>query len=152
MRLVRSPNGIDAAPGVWPATYSCRLRLLDGALDGGLWVVEIVPLVDEGLGNSSYLVDPGVGRALVIDPARDASVVRRLADERRLTIEHSVETHLHADFVSGSRELAARGATVLAPRAGDLAFPHRGLSDGDELYTGFLQNSFDCQVIFGIPG
>jgi glyoxylase-like metal-dependent hydrolase (beta-lactamase superfamily II) len=66
---------------------------------------EVHPIVDEGLGNSSYLVDLGDGRALVVDPVRDPSSYLELAGRRRLT--HAVETHLHADFVSGSRELAA---------------------------------------------
>lgn len=100
--------------------------------------MEITPSVDEGLGNSSYLVDLGDARALVIDPPRDVRVHQRLAEERRLTIVHSVETHLHADFVSGSRELAARGATILAPEASRLGFPHKGLSDRSELDLGGL--------------
>jgi rhodanese-related sulfurtransferase len=49
-----------------------------------------------------------------------------------------VDTHLHADFVSGSRELAAHGAELLAPEGSQLAFPHRPLHDGDELDLGGL--------------
>jgi len=75
---------------------------------------EVQPVVDEGLGNSSYLVDLGDGRALVVDPVRDPGPYLELAQQRRLRVTHSVETHLHADFVSGSRELAARGARVVA--------------------------------------
>ena len=101
--------------------------------------MEISSLVDEGLGNSSYLVDLGDRRALVVDPPRDATRHRRLADERGLDIAWSVETHLHADFVSGSRELAADGATIVAARAAGLGFPHRGLEDGEELDLGGLR-------------
>ena len=102
-------------------------------------VPEIVAFVDEGLGNSSYLVDLGEGRALMVDPARDASPYREEAERRGLTFSHTVETHLHADFVTGSRELAARGATVLAPAAAGITWPHRGLGGGDEVELGGLR-------------
>jgi hydroxyacylglutathione hydrolase len=95
-------------------------------------------IVDEGLGNSSYLVELGDGGAVVIDPCRDPTPYLDLARERRLTITHSVETHLHADFVSGSRELAAHGATVVAARAANLQFPHQDLGDDEELDLGGL--------------
>jgi hydroxyacylglutathione hydrolase len=101
-------------------------------------VRDIVPIVDEGLGNSSYLVDLGAGRALVLDPERDPAGYLAAAERRRLRIAYSVETHLHADFVSGSRELAAAGAQVVASAAGGLEFPHRGLGDGDEVDLGGL--------------
>ncbi|HLG00506.1 MAG TPA: MBL fold metallo-hydrolase [Acidimicrobiia bacterium] len=94
---------------------------------------DIVPVLDEGLGNSSYLVDLDDGRALVVDPTRDPGPYLALAERRGLSIAWSVESHLHADFVSGSRELAAHGATVVAPGAGGLEFAHRGLGDGDEV-------------------
>src|SRR5487761_1605607 len=97
-----------------------------------------IALVDEGLGNSSYLVDLGDGRALALDPERDPGPYLAAAEQRGLTIAYSAETHLHADFVSGSLELAARGAQVLASAAGDLQFPHHGLRDGDELDLGGL--------------
>jgi glyoxylase-like metal-dependent hydrolase (beta-lactamase superfamily II) len=95
-------------------------------------------LVNEGLGNTSYLVDLGDGRALVVDPERDPGRYLAAAEARGLTIGYTAETHLHADFVSGSRELAAHGAQVLAPAAGGIEFGHRGLHDGDELGLGGL--------------
>jgi hydroxyacylglutathione hydrolase len=95
-------------------------------------------MVDEGLGNSSYLVELGDGRALVLDPTRDVEPYVRLANARRLTIAYALETHLHADFVSGSRELARLGAKILAPGEGELAFPHHALVDGEELDLGGL--------------
>jgi hydroxyacylglutathione hydrolase len=101
-------------------------------------MVAIVPAVDERLGNSSYLVDLGDGRVLVVDPVRDPTPYLDLARGRRLRITHAVETHLHADFVSGSRELAARGARVVAARAAELQFPHQGLDDQEELDLGGL--------------
>lgn len=101
--------------------------------------MDISSFVDEGLGNSSYVVRIGDGRALAIDPPRDVSPHRRLAEGHGLRIAYTVETHLHADFVSGSRELAADGATIVASRAAALEFPHRGLDDGDELDLGGLR-------------
>ena len=98
----------------------------------------IHPVVDEGLGNSSYLVELGDGRALVVDPVRDPTPYLELARERRLRVTHAVETHLHADFVSGSRELAAHGAQVVAARAAGLRFPHLGLEDEEALDLGGL--------------
>ena len=99
----------------------------------------IHPVVDEGLGNSAYLVELGDGRALVVDPARDPTPYLELARWRRLRIAYAAETHLHADFVTGSRELAAAdGAQVLAPRASRLGFSHKGLEDGEEVDLGGL--------------
>lgn len=97
-----------------------------------------VTFVDDGLGNSSYLVDLGDGRALVVDPARHPGGYLAEADARRLDIAYAVETHLHADFVSGGRELAALGASLLAPRSGGHDFPVHGLGDGDEVDLGGL--------------
>jgi glyoxylase-like metal-dependent hydrolase (beta-lactamase superfamily II)/rhodanese-related sulfurtransferase len=96
-------------------------------------------LVDEGLGNSSYLIELGDHRALVVDPERAPAGYLAAARARGLTTAYTAETHLHADFVSGSRELAAQGALVLAPAAGGIEFPHRGLHDGDEIDLGGLR-------------
>jgi glyoxylase-like metal-dependent hydrolase (beta-lactamase superfamily II)/rhodanese-related sulfurtransferase len=101
-------------------------------------VTSVHAVVDEGLGNSSYLVELGQGLALVVDPARDPLPYLRQADQRGLRIAWVAETHLHADFVSGARELARTGARLLAPRAAELAFPHQGLGDGDEVDLGGL--------------
>jgi glyoxylase-like metal-dependent hydrolase (beta-lactamase superfamily II)/rhodanese-related sulfurtransferase len=96
------------------------------------------PVVDEGLGNSAYVVELGAGRALVIDPARDPTPYLELARRRRLQIAYAAETHLHADFLTGSRELAADSAQILAPHASCLGFPHQGLEDGQEIDLGGL--------------
>ena len=61
----------------------------------------IVPVVDEGLGNSAYLVDLGDGRALAVDMARDLRAARAAADRHGLRIAFAADTHLHADFLSG---------------------------------------------------
>src|SRR5215216_6162040 len=99
----------------------------------------IHPVVDEGLGNSAYVVELGDGRALVMDPARDPTSYLQLARWRRLRIGYAAETHLHADFLTGSRELAAAdGAQVFAPRASRVGFAHQGLEDGQEVDLGGL--------------
>ena len=99
---------------------------------------EIVSVLDEGLGNSSYVVDLGDGRALVVDPARDPGPYLAAAEARGLRIALAAETHLHADFVSGSAELAAHGARVVAARAAGLDLPHHGLAGGETLDLGGL--------------
>jgi len=101
-------------------------------------MLTIHPIVDEGLGNSAYVVELGDGRALVVDPARDPTPYLELARTRRLRIAYALETHLHSDFLTGSRELAAAGAQVFAPRASRLGFAHRGLDDNEELDLGGL--------------
>jgi hydroxyacylglutathione hydrolase len=99
----------------------------------------VVPIVDEGLGNSTYLLDLGDGRGLVVDPSRDLRAVRAAARRQGLRIAFTVDTHLHADFVSGSRQLAASdSAQVLASAAGHREFAHTGLWDGDEVDLGGL--------------
>jgi glyoxylase-like metal-dependent hydrolase (beta-lactamase superfamily II)/rhodanese-related sulfurtransferase len=102
-------------------------------------VTKIVPIVDEGLGNSSYLADLGDGRALAVDAPRDLRAVRAAARAHALTVAFAADTHLHADFLSGAPQLAADdGAQILASAAGARAFSHRGLADGDEVDLGGL--------------
>lgn len=97
-----------------------------------------VAFIDDGLGNSSYLVDLGDSRALVVDPVRHPAGYVAEAERRQLDIAYAVETHLHADFVSGARELAALGASLLVPGAGHHGFPVRGLIDGEDVDLGGL--------------
>jgi glyoxylase-like metal-dependent hydrolase (beta-lactamase superfamily II)/rhodanese-related sulfurtransferase len=100
----------------------------------------VIPIVDDGLGNSAYLVDLADGRALAVDASRDLRAMRAEAERRGLTIAYAADTHLHADFLSGAVQLAAEdGVAVLASRAGDRSFPHRGLADGDEVDLGGLR-------------
>ena len=99
---------------------------------------EVVSIPEPGLGNSSHLIDLGDGSALVIDPARDPRPYLQVARTRRLQIRYVAETHLHADFVSGGRELVAQGAHLLAPRASQLAHEYRALEPADEVMVGDL--------------
>jgi hydroxyacylglutathione hydrolase len=100
----------------------------------------IVPVVDEGLGNTSYLVDLSDGRALAVDPSRDQRAMQQALSARGLRVAFAADTHLHADFLSGVRQLSTTdGATVLASAAGLREFDHTGLRDGDEVDLGGLR-------------
>jgi glyoxylase-like metal-dependent hydrolase (beta-lactamase superfamily II)/rhodanese-related sulfurtransferase len=99
----------------------------------------IIPVVDAGLGNSSYLVDLGDGRALAVDASLDLRALRTEAERRGLAVAFAADTHLHADFLSGAVQLAAvDGALLLASAAGRREFTHTGLVDGDEVDLGGL--------------
>ncbi|MEW1952860.1 MBL fold metallo-hydrolase [Terrabacter sp. NPDC080008] len=99
----------------------------------------VIPLVDEGLGNSAYLLDLGDGRALALDVSRDLRRVREVTDQRGFRIAFAADTHLHADFLSGAVQLGASdGARVLASAQGGREYPHTGLGDGDEVDLGGL--------------
>ncbi|MFY9555870.1 MAG: rhodanese-like domain-containing protein [Blastocatellia bacterium] len=88
------------------------------------------------LAHASYLIGSG-DEAVVVDPQRDVDQYVAEAEARGFKIKHVIETHLHADFVSGHRELAARtGAEIIfGPRSG-ATFPHRAVADGDEINVG----------------
>jgi hydroxyacylglutathione hydrolase len=97
------------------------------------------PMVDEGLGNSSYLLDLGDGSALAVDVSRDLRTLKQVAAQAGLRIRFAADTHLHADFLTGALQLAAsEGAAVLASAAGHRDYPHRGLREGDEVDLGGL--------------
>jgi hydroxyacylglutathione hydrolase len=96
-------------------------------------------VVDEGLGNSSYLLDLGDGSALAVDASRDLRGIDEAAVKAGLRVRFAADTHLHADFVTGATDLARRdGAGILASAAGRRGYPHLGLGDGDEVDLGGL--------------
>jgi glyoxylase-like metal-dependent hydrolase (beta-lactamase superfamily II)/rhodanese-related sulfurtransferase len=99
----------------------------------GAPTVSLETFVDDGLGHSSYLVDLGDGSALVIDPPRFADAHERAAQARGLRIAWTADTHSHADYVSGSPELVARGTRFIAPKACRLETPHVPVEPGDEI-------------------
>ncbi|TQN42927.1 3-mercaptopyruvate sulfurtransferase SseA [Blastococcus colisei] len=102
--------------------------------------IDVTPVVDDGLGNSAYLVDLGDGRGLVVDASRDLRPVRAAAERRGLHVAYAVDTHVHADFLTGAVQLAADdGAQVIASARGHREFPHVGLDDGDEVDLGGLR-------------
>jgi len=96
-------------------------------------MIEIEPVVDEGLGHSSYVVGLGDGTALVVDPARFPDRQRRVAAERGWHITWTADTHSHADYISGSPELAADGAAFLASAGAGLEFAHRPIHAGESV-------------------
>ena len=96
-------------------------------------MLEMVSIVDEGLGHSSYVVGLGGGTALVVDPARFPDHQRSVAAERGWRIAWTADTHSHADYISGSPELAADGATFLASKGAGLEVAHRPIGAGEEL-------------------
>src|SRR5213594_559577 len=94
------------------------------------------------LAHASYLIG-SEGVAAVVDPQRDIDIYLAAASEHDLKIAHVIETHLHADFVSGHRELAERtGAEVVFGKRAGAAFPHRPVGDGDELRVGAVALRF----------
>lgn len=88
------------------------------------------------LAHASYLIGSD-GEAVVVDPQRDVDQYIDEAAANNLAIKYVIETHLHADFVSGHRELAARtGAEIVFGRQARATIPHRAVADGDELTVG----------------
>jgi len=88
------------------------------------------------LAHASYLL-ASEGEAVVVDPQRDVDLYLQAANEHDVKIRHIFETHLHADFVSGHRELAARtGARIYIGARAGARFPHVDVSDGFELSFG----------------
>lgn len=88
------------------------------------------------LAHASYLLASD-GEGVVVDPQRDVELYLKAASDHGIAIRHIFETHLHADFVSGHRELAARtGATIYIGAAAGAAFPHVPIRDNYELRFG----------------
>jgi hydroxyacylglutathione hydrolase len=99
------------------------------------------------LAHASYMVG-SKGEAVVIDPQRDVEIYIEAAQKNGLTIRHIFETHLHADFVSGHRELAQRtGANIYVGVAAGAKFEHVALRDGFELQVGDI-----CLTSLETPG
>jgi glyoxylase-like metal-dependent hydrolase (beta-lactamase superfamily II) len=88
------------------------------------------------LAHASYLLASD-GEAVVVDPQRDVEIYLQAAEANRVSIRHIFETHLHADFVSGHRELAARtGAKIYIGAQAEAEFPHLPVRDGFHLQVG----------------
>lgn len=102
--------------------------------------IEIRAFRSSELGNSAHLIiDHASGSAVVIDPVRDVGEYLRLADSEGVKITWALETHVHNDFVSGSRELvAARDARLGASNLAGLKYPYEALDDGDIIEVGSL--------------
>src|SRR5215472_2399345 len=88
------------------------------------------------LAHASYMI-ASKGVAAVIDPQRDVDIYLEAAARRNWRIEYVIETHLHADFVSGHSELAERtGARIYLGAGSGVEFPHVAVEDGDEIQLG----------------
>ncbi|HWN08788.1 MAG TPA: MBL fold metallo-hydrolase [Pyrinomonadaceae bacterium] len=88
------------------------------------------------LAHASYIIGSD-GEAAVVDPQRDVDQYLEDAAAHNLKIKYVIETHLHADFVSGHRELAARtGAEIVFGAKAGATFPHRAVHEGDEIKVG----------------
>jgi len=99
------------------------------------------------LAHASYLIGSG-DEAAVIDPQRDVDEYIAEANSHGLQIKYVIETHLHADFVSGHQELAARtGAEIVFGEKANAAFAHRPVHDGEEIKLGNVILRF-----LGTPG
>ena len=91
------------------------------------------------LAHASYLIGSD-GEAVVVDPQRDVDQYIEEAKAQGLKIKFVIETHLHADFVSGHRELASRtGAEIVFGREAGATFPHRAVKDGDKIKIGQVE-------------
>lgn len=88
----------------------------------------------KGIAHSSYLLG-GNSICAIVDPSRDIEVYLDAAEEMGVKITHILETHLHADFISGHIELAeATGAKIYAPLSGKCVFEHEALKEGDSFH------------------
>ena len=92
----------------------------------------------EGLGCLSYMIGcPLSGQAYVIDPKRDIADYLAVAEENGLAITGIIDTHVHADHITGSQELrAATGADIYMEYAAGVAYEHKSLRDGDRIEIG----------------
>ncbi len=102
-------------------------------------------IYEKGLAHASYMVGcQASGTVAVIDPQRDIDVYLQIAEQEKLRITHVLETHIHADFLAGSRELQqVTGAELYLSDEGgpqwQYQFPHVGLHDGDTFMVGNIK-------------
>ncbi|MDQ3856866.1 MAG: rhodanese-like domain-containing protein [Actinomycetota bacterium] len=104
-------------------------------------------VLHDDLGCASYVVADG-GEAAVIDPKWEVEDYLALADEHGFRIAHVLETHNHADHVSGhGRLVAATGATIHVSQEADVAYEHEALADGDVVAVGGVR-----MTVLATPG
>ncbi|HLF75479.1 MAG TPA: rhodanese-like domain-containing protein [Anaerolineales bacterium] len=101
----------------------------------------IEQFVDTGLGNSAYLIGShDTKKGILIDPLRDVDRYLHAASERGLTLTHVLDTHLHADFVSGNREIAHQTAAIIGASAeAQLGFEYQPLTEESLIDLGAFQ-------------
>ncbi|MGW8553744.1 rhodanese-like domain-containing protein [Streptomyces tubercidicus] len=106
------------------------------------------------LSQASYLIgDETTGRAVLVDPRRDIDDYLHDAEAAGLRIELVIETHIHADFLSGHLELArATGATIAFGEAAETGFPIRRLRDGERISLGADDGQGVTLTVLATPG
>jgi len=93
----------------------------------------------KGLAHSSYLLG-GSQKCAIVDPRRDVDMYLDAAEDMGMKITHILETHLHADFVSGHLDLAERtGAVIVAPKSAKCKFKHKAVTEGDRFNIDDMQ-------------
>jgi hydroxyacylglutathione hydrolase len=101
----------------------------------------IESFVDVGLGNSAYLIGSHeTKKGILIDPLRDVDRYLSAASNLGLTVTHVLDTHLHADFISGNREIASQtGAVIGASAEAEVGFDHNPLTEESVIDLGAFQ-------------
>ena len=96
--------------------------------------MRVYDFVDEGLGHSSYVIDLGDRTAAIVDPPRFPTAHEALVKSLGLRLAWTLDTHSHADYVTGSPALAERtGTAFVAPAASHLESPHRPVTDSEHV-------------------
>jgi hydroxyacylglutathione hydrolase len=136
---VYSQNYVKATEPLLPPGVSRFPRHPPWRVKGPM-TVKIEQFVIEGLGHQSYLItDEASGNAAVVDPRRDVDVYLQAANSAGVRITHVLETHIHNDYITGSRELAARtGAAIVASALDPLHYPFTPVREGDRFSVGQL--------------
>ena len=115
-------------------------------------------IYDEDLAQASYFIGcQRTGQALVVDARRDIDVYRDMAAKNGMEITSVTETHIHADYLSGTRELAAAtGATMYVSGEGgedwQYEFEAARLHDGDEIRIGNIMPYSGPNSAYGVIG
>lgn len=101
----------------------------------------IHPFVDTGLGNSTYLIGSHeTKKAILIDPLRDVDLYLATASQLGLSLTHVLDTHLHADFISGNREIAQQTKAIIGASAtAEIEFDYKPLDETSILDFGAFQ-------------
>jgi glyoxylase-like metal-dependent hydrolase (beta-lactamase superfamily II)/rhodanese-related sulfurtransferase len=119
---------LEGGMGAWASTYDTVEGLFAGAT--------VVQLRRRGKGCLSYVIGAG-SSCVVIDPSLNVERYEAVASAHGWTIHHVLDTHLHADHISGARELVARtGATLLLSPSDPFTFEYEALSDGRRIELG----------------
>ncbi|HEY5731391.1 MAG TPA: MBL fold metallo-hydrolase, partial [Anaerolineales bacterium] len=101
----------------------------------------IEPFVDTGLGNSAYLIGShDTKKGILIDPLRDVDRYLHMVSEHGIQLTYVLDTHLHADFVSGNREIAHQTKAVIGASAeAKVGFEHKPLDEKSIIDLGAFQ-------------